>query len=45
MYQIFFRTANLLLLLYSLLFIESVTYFLAIDFFSQLLVYELQSSQ
>ena len=38
MYQLFFRTANLLLLLYPLLLIKSMTYSLAIRFFSQSLV-------
>ena len=38
MYQLFFRTANLLLLLYTLLLIKSMIYFLAIGFFSQSLV-------
>ena len=37
MYQLFFRTTNLLLLLYSLLFIKSITYSLAIDFFQPVL--------
>ena len=41
-YQLFFRTTNLLLLLYSLLFIKTIIYSLAID--CQSLVYELQSS-
>ena len=44
MYQLFFRTTNLLVLLYSLFSIKSITYSLAIDFFKQFLVYELQSS-
>ena len=45
MYQLFFRTANLLLLLYPpLLFIKSMTYSLTIHSFSHSLVYELQSS-
>ena len=44
MYQLFVRTTNLLLLLYLLFFIKSIIYTLAIDFFSQSLVYELQSS-
>ena len=34
-YQLFFRTTNLLLLLYPLLLIKSMTYSLAIRFFSQ----------
>ena len=38
MYQLFFRAANLLLLLYPLLVIKSMTYSLAIRFFSQSLV-------
>ena len=38
MYQLFFRTTNLLLLLYPLLLIKSMTYSLAIRFFSQSLV-------
>ena len=38
MYQLFFRTPNLLLLLYPLLLIKSMTYSLAIRFFSQSLV-------
>ena len=38
MYQLFFRTANLLLLLYPLLLIKNMTYSLAIRFFSQSLV-------
>ena len=37
-YQLFFRTTNLLLLLYPLLLIKSMTYSLAIRFFSQSLV-------
>ena len=44
MYQLFFKTTNLLLLLYPLLFIKSMTYSLTIYFFSHSLVYELQSS-
>ena len=43
MYLLFFKTSNLLLLLYSLLFIKTVTYSLAIDFFSHSLVYELNN--
>ena len=38
MYQLFFRTPNLLLLLYPLVLIQSMTYSLAIRFFSQSLV-------
>ena len=38
MYQIFFRTTNLLLLLYPLLIIKSMTYSFAIRFLSQSLV-------
>ena len=38
MYQLFFRTPNLLLVLYPLLLIKSTTYSLAIRFFSQSLV-------
>ena len=38
MYQLFFRTTNLLLLLYPLLLIKSMTYSLAIRFFNQSLV-------
>ena len=38
MYQLFFRTANSLLLLYPLLLIKSMTYSLAVRFFSQSLV-------
>ena len=37
-YRLFFRTTNLLLLLYPLLLIKSMTYSLAICFFSQSLV-------
>ena len=37
--SVYFRTTNLLLSLYSLLIIKSITYSLAIDFFSQSLVY------
>ena len=37
MYQLYFRTANLLLLLYPLLFIKIMTYSLAIHFFQPLL--------
>ena len=44
MYQLLFRTTNLLLLLYPLLFIKSMTYSLRVHFFSDSLVYELQSS-
>ena len=44
MYQLFFKTAHLLLLLHPLLFIKSTTYSLAIHFFSHSLIYELQSS-
>ena len=35
MYQLFFRTTNLLLSLHLLFFIKSMTYSLAIDFFNQ----------
>ena len=38
MYQLFFKTPNLLLLLYPFLLIKSMTYSLAIRFFSQFLV-------
>ena len=38
MYQLFFRTRNLLILLYSLLLFKSMTYFFAICFVSQSLV-------
>ena len=38
MYQLFFKTTNLLLLLYLLLLIKSINYSLAICFFSQSLV-------
>ena len=38
MYQLFFRTTNLLLLLYPLCLIKSMTYSLVIRFFSQSLV-------
>ena len=43
-YQLFFRTTNLLLLLYQLLFMRNMTYSLTIYFFSLSLVYVLQSS-
>ena len=42
MYQLFFRTTKLLLLLYPVLFIKSMTYSSAIDFFGYSLVYELE---
>ena len=42
MYELFLRTANLLPLLYSLLFMKSTTYSLGFHFFSYSLVYELQ---
>ena len=45
MYQLFFRTTNLLVLLYPVVFIKIMTYSLSIHFFNQFLVYELQSSQ
>ena len=41
MYQLLFRTTNLPLLPYPVVFIESMAYSLAIDVFSRWLVYEL----
>ena len=42
MNQLFLRTTNLLLLLYPLLFIKSMTGSIAIHFFNHSLVYELR---
>ena len=44
MYQLFFRTTDLVLLLYPALFIKSMTFSLATQFYSHSLVYELQGS-
>ena len=44
MYQLFFKIPNLAVLLYPVLFINSMTYSLAIHFSSHSLVYELQGS-
>ena len=44
MYQLFFRTTDLVLLLYPALFIKSMTFSLATQFYIHFLVYELQGS-